>query len=214
MKTIKLISFDLDGTLTTTAFVDAVWRVGVPELYAAKHKISFGEAQKTILHHYEAMGDNDLLWYNLPFWLTYFELEADAEQLLHTFRPAIALFSDVLPTLSFLQQRRPLIMISNAARIFLNMEVQATGIEKYFKKIFSVTTDFKTVKRDAAVYRTVCSHMNIDPQEIMHVGDHWEFDFETPRRIGMQAYFVDRAGSKTGDSIIYSLDELKEIVND
>ncbi|MCX5895597.1 MAG: HAD family hydrolase, partial [Proteobacteria bacterium] len=65
----KLISFDLDGTLTTPEFVDSVWRVGIPRLYADKNSISFAEAERIISHAYDVMGDDDLKWYDLPFWI-------------------------------------------------------------------------------------------------------------------------------------------------
>ena len=52
----KLISFDLDGTLTTPEFVDAVWRVGIPTQYAKQQNISFEKAQEAIFHLYETMG--------------------------------------------------------------------------------------------------------------------------------------------------------------
>ena len=64
-----------------------------------------------------------------------------------------------------------------------------TGIEKYFKKIFSATSDFGRVKREEDIYRMVCERMNVTPAEIIHIGDHREFDFEAPQRIGIRSYF-------------------------
>ena len=50
--------------------------------------------------------------------------------------------------------------------------------------------------------------MNVSPAEIIHVGDHREFDFEAPQRIGIRSYFLDRTKKETGPQVIHSLEEL------
>ena len=210
---IRLISFDLDGTLTIPEFVDAVWRVGVPKQYAAKHGVRLAEARELVAHLYDCMGDDELNWYDLPFWVKYLKLDVPAEKLIAEYENLIALFPDVTATLSSLQQRHDLIIISNANRMFLDREVAVTGIEKYFKKIFSATSDFGRVKREEDIYRMVCERMNVSPAEIIHVGDHREFDFEAPQRIGIRSYFLDRTKKDTGPQVIHSLDELSDIIS-
>ncbi len=210
---VKLISFDLDGTLTTPEFVDAVWRVGVPRHYAAKHGVKIAQARELVAHLYDCMGDDELNWYDLPFWVKYLKLDVPAEQLIAEYENLISLFSDVTATLSSLQQRHDLIIISNANRMFLDREVAVTGIGKYFKKIFSATSDFGRVKREEDIYRMVCERMNITPAEIIHIGDHREFDFEAPQRIGIRSYFLDRSQKETGPQIIHGLEELTGIIS-
>lgn len=205
---IKVISFDLDGTLTTPEFVDAVWRNGVPKQYAQKHGVRLAEARELVAHLYDCMGDDELNWYDLPFWVKYLKLDIHSEQLIAEYENLIALFPDVTTTLSSLQQRHDLIIISNANRMFLDREVAVTGIEKYFKKIFSATSDFGRVKREEDIYRMVCERINVSTAEIIHVGDHREFDFEAPQRIGIRSYFLDRTKKETGLQVIHSLEEL------
>jgi 2-haloalkanoic acid dehalogenase type II len=209
---IKLISFDLDGTLTTPEFVDAVWRVGVPKQYAAKRGVRLAEARELVANLYDCMGDDELNWYDLPFWVKQLKLDVNAEQLIAEYENLIALFPDVTETLSLLQQHYDLIIISNANRMFLDREVAVTGIEKYFKKIFSATSDFGRVKREEDIYRVVCERMNVTPDEIIHVGDHREFDFEAPQRIGIRSYFLDRTKKEAGPQVIHSLEELTKII--
>jgi len=210
---VKLISFDLDGTLTTPEFVDAVWRGGVPGHYASKHGVKLSEARELIAHLYDCMGDDELNWYDLPFWVKYLKLDVPAEQIIAEYENLIALFSDVTGTLSTLQQRHDLIVISNANRMFLDREVARTGIEKYFKKIFSATSDFGRVKREEDIYRMVCERMNVTPAEIIHIGDHREFDLEAPQRIGIRSWFLDRSQKETGPQVIHGLDELPDIIS-
>jgi HAD superfamily hydrolase (TIGR01549 family) len=203
----------LDGTLTTPEFVDAVWRVGIPQQYAKQQAISLEKAQEVIFRLYDTMGDNELNWYDLPFWIQYLKLDVSPEQLLSQSHNLIALFPDVLPALSFLHECYELIIISNANRMFLDREVSVTGISRFFKKIYSATSDFGRVKREQEIYQRVCELMGVAPLDIIHVGDHREFDFEAPRRIGIQSYFLDRSQNETGPHIVHGLDEFVKIIS-
>jgi putative hydrolase of the HAD superfamily len=209
----KLISFDLDGTLTTPEFVDAVWRIGIPEQYAKQRAVSLEKAQEGIFQLYATMGDHDLNWYDLPFWIDYLKLSISAGQLLAQYQHMISLFSDVLPALSFLNECYDLIIISNANRIFLDLEVSATGIGSFFKQIFSATSDFGRVKREEEIYQKVCDVIGVPISAIIHVGDHREFDFNAPQRVGMPAYFLDRSGKEFGPHVVHSLDEFIKIIS-
>jgi putative hydrolase of the HAD superfamily len=75
-------------------------------------------------------------------------------------------------------------------------------------KIFSATSDFGRVKREEDIYRMVCERINVSTAEIIHVGDHREFDFEAPQRIGIRSYFLDRTKKEIGPRVIHRLEEL------
>jgi putative hydrolase of the HAD superfamily len=55
------------------------------------------------------------------------------------------------------------------------------------------------------VYRRVCTTLVVDPREMVHVGDHYEFDYLVPRTLGIQAFFLDRSKQRKGDSVIWGL---------
>lgn len=46
---IRLVSFDLDGTLVNSKFVDLVWMEGVPRLYGKRHGVDFTEQRRRSL---------------------------------------------------------------------------------------------------------------------------------------------------------------------
>jgi putative hydrolase of the HAD superfamily len=50
----------------------------------------------------------------------------------------------------------------------------------------------------------------VDPREIVHVGDHYDFDYLVPRRLGIQAFYLDRSGEQKGEFVLRSLRELEE----
>ena len=103
-----------------------------------------------------------------------------------------------------------MILTSNAGREFIEIEMEATGLDKYFDRIFSATSDFHVVKKTAEFYQQVCHILNVDPRKIVHVGDHYDFDYLVPRRLGIQAFYLDRSGERVGEFILRSLGELDE----
>ena len=85
-----------------------------------------------------------------------------------------------------------MIVTSNAPRIFLDYALER--IEGRFAKIYSCVSDFGEVKKDASVYRKVLKEMDVAPERAIHVGDHWRFDFQVPRKIGMGTFYIERDG--------------------
>jgi FMN phosphatase YigB (HAD superfamily) len=48
--------------------------------------------------------------------------------------------------------------------------------------------------KDSSFFRRVSETLGVEPERIAHVGDSVRFDYEAPRSMGMQAFFLDRAG--------------------
>lgn len=196
MDTITTISFDLDGTLVDSDFTSWVWEREIPELYARRHAISIEEATSRIIAAYAAVGDESLLWYDLSYWFDLFDLPGSWLDLLHRHKHRIALFPEVLMVLERLHQDYNLIVASNAARPFVDMEIEATGIGPYFSRIVSATSDFHQVKKSPDFYQRLCSLTDLAPETLLHVGDHLEHDYHAPRLAGITAYYLDRNGAK------------------
>jgi putative hydrolase of the HAD superfamily len=43
---------------------------------------------------------------------------------------------------------------------------------------------------------------------MVHVGDHWEFDYLVPKALGIKVLYIDRSWSRSGDDVIRSLEEM------
>jgi putative hydrolase of the HAD superfamily len=205
----KIISFDLDGTLVTDAFSQVVWHQGIPELYAEKHALSLRDAQHVILKEYNKVGDTALEWYDIHYWLHFFDLDVDWKRLLGRFRSLIATYPEVEEVLSYLNKNHQLIITSNAAREFLNTEIEATTLSPYFDYIFSATSDFKEVKKTEAFYMKICSKINVKHSQIIHIGDHYDFDYRIPQQLGITSYYLDRTGETEGS---HTVQDLKEFI--
>jgi len=205
----QFISFDMDGTLIGPEFTDWVWGHGIPVLYAEKRGLSFVEARTYVQAEYRKVGEGAIEWYDIKYWFRFFELNGHWKQLMKQHADKIRVYPDVDGTLSFLKERFPLVLTSNATREFIGLEVGVTGLGKYFDQIFSATSDFGEVKKTAEVYQKVCQILGIHPSELVHVGDHYEFDYLVPSRLGIHALYLDRTTQKTGESVLWNLKDLK-----
>lgn len=210
MNTISVISFDLDGTLVDNTYTTWIWEEGIPELYAKKYGVSIEEATTRILAEYARVGDESLTWYDIGYWFSFFALPDSWQKLLAEHREKIRLFPESLEVLKQLGQRYDLIVTSNAAREFVDMEVYETGIAPYFSRIISATSDFGHVKKDPEFYRKLCATLGADPSRLIHVGDHYEHDYLAPRRVGITSYYLNRTERGRGGT--HTIGNLLEFV--
>jgi HAD superfamily hydrolase (TIGR01549 family) len=203
-----LISFDLDSTLIDATYTTFVWEIGIPQVYAWKHSIDLAEAASIVKAEYESMGDSSLEWYDISYWFTYFKLPGRWQDLMEEHRGKIRAFPEVREVLEDLIQSHDLIIVSNAAREFVEIETREANIEQYFTRAFSTTSDFKEVKKTAHTYKQICDLMGAKPLETIHVGDHYEFDYLVPKRFGIEAYYLDRDGKGPKDD--FTVRDLRE----
>jgi len=195
----KIISFDLDGTLVHGKYGDMVWNHGIPEEYARKYGMPFDEAKKLIRTQYEKVGETNIEWYHIEHWLKKFDLDILPKTLLDRFESYIELFPDTKEVLEALMETYTLIVASNAARIFVEKELTYSNLTSHFSHIISATSDYCMVKKEAGFYEKLCATLNVTPHEIVHVGDHRVFDFETPSRLGIDAYHFVPDHGEMGD---------------
>jgi putative hydrolase of the HAD superfamily len=205
---IRFISLDMDGTLVNSRFVDLVWMQGMPELYAEKHDLDFEAAKELVVGEYMKIGSDRLEWYNLQYWLDKFELKASPQSLLERFEDQIEPYPEVTESLDRLSENYELVVTSNAASEFIEMELD--GLSDYFTETFSATSDFREVKKSPLVYGAVCRQLKAKPMEVMHVGDHYSYDYESPLEAGLDALFLDRKGKRTGREVVCDLREAVE----
>jgi HAD superfamily hydrolase (TIGR01549 family) len=205
---ISFISLDMDGTLVNSRFVDLVWMQGMPELYAEKHGLDFETAKELVVGEYVKIGSDRLEWYNLQYWLDKFELKASPQSLLERFEDQIEPYPEVTESLDLLSENYELVVTSNAASEFIEMELN--GLSDYFIETFSATSDFREVKKSPLVYGAVCRQLKAKPMEVIHIGDHYSYDYESPLEAGLDALFLDRKGKRIGREVVGDLREAVE----
>jgi putative hydrolase of the HAD superfamily len=207
---VKIISFDMDGTLVDSTFTDLVWLKGIPCLYAKKTGLSFEEAKAYVIGEYKKVGEGAIEWYDIQYWFRFFQFDQTWRTLMRQYAGQIRAYQDARHILERLEEDYSLVLTSNAGREFIDIEMEVTGMGRYFDRIFSATSDFRVVKKTAHFYRRICEILETDPGKIVHVGDHYEFDYLVPKSLGIQAFYLDRSGKKNGDSVLSDLRELEK----
>ncbi|MFH1328553.1 MAG: HAD family hydrolase [Candidatus Bathyarchaeota archaeon] len=211
MSPIKIVSFDLDGTLVDYTFVNSIWFKGLPKLYAEKNNVTLRKAMKYLKSEYDKVGIESLEWYDIKYWFKKYLGHQDWESLFKRMRSKVRLYSEVPTVLRELKDLGyKLIIVSNAAREFLDLELEETKIAPYFYRVFSSTSDFKIVKKAVNLYAKICGTLEVSPCEVANVGDNWKFDFQVPRRLGIKAFYLDRSRHHAGEYTLYSLKGLVE----
>lgn len=207
---IKIISFDMDGTLVTSNYVEKVWLEGVPTLYAERHKIGLEEAQKLVYDEYMSVGTRDLRWYDLSHWLEFFDLDIAHQDLLEMYRNDVEFYPETEEVLALLSKKFDLVVASNGATEFVEFELGSH--RHHFREILSVTSKFGKVKDFPETFFDLCKYLNAEPEEVMHIGDHRYFDYEVPKEAGLSALYLDRDRMESGPDVVHDLMEAAERV--
>lgn len=192
-----LVSFDMDGTLITEDFSNTVWGDGLPSMYAEEYEMNIEDARRETIDEIRALGNRDMRWYDLPYWISKFSLSyeddawATATKMVHKYRSRVTpIEKTVLMLEEALRSGCRVIVISNAWPMFLEV-----GLGKYawrFEKIFSTTFDygFHEVK-SPRLFRAICCAMGVDPEKALHIGNDKYFDGVCPIVAGMDAKLVE-----------------------
>ena len=197
MSQIKIVSFDLEGTLVTPDFSKAVWYEAIPSLYASKNGVSLEKAKEEVKKEYLKVGDQRPEWYDIKYWFRYFGLDG-YQELLESCHHKVAYYPEAMSVLSSLGKVYRLIVATGTAEEFLPYFL--SKISGFFIKIFSSVSDYGQLKTPP-FYLKICQEMGILPEEMVHIGDNWQFDFTIPREVGINAFHLNRKGQAGLESI-------------
>lgn len=204
---IKAISFDADGTLVTPAFADLIWLEVLPEMVSKGWKIPLDDAKEKLYKDYDSIGSQRPEWYDLPYWLKRYRLDASPKTLLYQYKLAVTIYPEVPDVLERLGEVYDLVVISNSSRLFL--EITTETLKQNFRHVFSTLSDFGMMK-DTESYIAVCDRIGIGTRELAHIGDSLELDYSRARRAGVRAFYLDRQGRRRGRNFVRDLREFAQ----
>jgi putative hydrolase of the HAD superfamily len=107
------------------------------------------------------------------------------------------LYPDIRDVLEKLQPRFRLAVISNFDGR-LRFVLQHLGISKFLSHIF-ISSEIGADKPDPEIYRRAARLMNLKPNEILHVGDDPERDWNAAGAAGLSIFRVDRQKNSLED---------------
>lgn len=209
MNKIKIISFDVEGTLVSHEFSEVLWHEAIPLRYAQKYGISAEQARKTTTEEFEKIGFQGMEWYDAGYWCNHFQL-GNPEPIIRSCVDKISYYPEVSEVLSSLAAHFILTVASTVPLYLLAYILK--DVDHYFTRIYSATSQYKQLKTPY-FYSQVCQTMHVEPDRIVHVGDNWNTDFINPREVGINAFYLDREGGDSVDSLA-DLTQLKSIVLD
>lgn len=223
LSAVRGITFDLDDSLW------AVW----PVIHRAEAKMHehLAEHYPRIAERYDVASVRDLrnrvaeahpqLAYDFTEMrrLTYVELltgagyAADgADDLLARFldlRHEVTFFDDVLPALEALAARYRLYAVSNG-----NASLARVGIDHLFHGQVNAGM-VGAGKPDARIFHVACAELDLDPGQVLHIGDHPLEDIHGAMSAGLRAAWLNRTEATwpredAPDLTITRLDQLVE----
>ncbi len=191
---IRVVSFDVEGTLVTPDFSYAVWFEAIPQGYAEKNGITLEQARKAIEAEYRKVGDQRLEWYDVRYWFDKLGLGTPVP-MMQRCKNQVRYYPEVKEVLASLSEKYKLVVASGSTRDFLHHLLQ--DIEPYFSDIYSSITDYRQLKTPE-FYLKICEAMRVEPEQVVHIGDNRQFDFIAPSGIGIQAFHLDRKKQTEG----------------
>jgi len=205
---IKVVSFDLDGTLVEDAFDDAIWFEEIPQRYAAKHALPLPQATERVLAEYRALRGHPR-WTDMAFWFDRFAL-GDWRDAVAARQHLIRLYPETAEVLQALAPRYRLVIITQAERKFREIKLRTLRLGERalgaaFEAVFATPDHFGRLAKDEEVYREVLRRLGVAPHEMLHIGDHSEYDVAVPRALGIHALHLDRRGTRRGPDVIHDL---------
>ena len=111
------------------------------------------------------------------------------------------LYPEVREVLEKLQPRFRLAVISNFDGR-LRFILQHLGVSKFFTHIF-ISSEIGADKPDPEIYRRAVSLMNLHPNEVLHVGDDPQRDWEAATAAGLSVFCLDRPRNSLHDLLTW-----------
>jgi len=205
MGKVKVVSFDVEGTLVTPDFSHAIWFEAIPRCYAERNGLDLERAKALVRKEYESVGDQRLEWYDVHYWFNKLCLGVP-HPVMAECSSRVQYYPEVTDLLASLSGKYKLTVASGSPRDFLFYLLK--DIERCFVKVFSSVSDYKQLKTPD-FYREMCRVLRVRPEQVIHVGDNWQFDVSAPSEVGIRAFYLDREGKGEKPNSLSSLAELK-----
>ncbi len=159
---------DMDGTLLDLAFDNYIWKQLIPERYAEKHGLEFGEARNRLFGRYGSV-QGDLQWYCLDHWSE--QLDMDVLGLHRDVHHRIGYLPGAEAFLESAHAHRiRVILVTNSHPGTLDLKDEVTGLTRYFDAVYT-SHDFGHPKERQAFWQALKEEEGFDEATSVMVDD-------------------------------------------
>ncbi|MGY6520059.1 MAG: HAD family hydrolase [Lysobacteraceae bacterium] len=103
-------------------------------------------------------------------------------------RNRVELFPDVPEALARIARRVPVAGLTNG-----NADLARIGLDRHFA--FNLAArEHGEAKPEPGIFLAACQRLSLPPEQVLHVGDHPEFDVLGARRAGLMSCWMNRVG--------------------
>jgi len=174
---IKLISFDLQGTISDAAYSNRFWLE-----HLAEHKDFF-----------KRIGVYDDRYYDDGYWTD------SLKAIMKPYSPKLnEEFLAFIETITL-----PKIILSTTTTAFIELELGEK--QKIFNKCLSTISDFKIAGKTPEVYEKTAKMFGVKPSEMLHIGDNMEMDIANALRAGCKAIHYQGNTKQTIGEIVWNM---------
>ncbi|MFH1585949.1 MAG: HAD family hydrolase [archaeon] len=189
-----IVAFDLQGTLSDSAFSDEFWMETLPHLYSKYNKISLVEAKEELKKRFKEYGKYDYRYYSVDYWLKELKLTLSFKDLCKLIKHKPHFYEDSIKLIKELSKEIPLVIISSTTKEFIEIELGRNN--KYFKKVFSSIDDFNMAGKPKELYTKIAQILNVEPNKIIYIGNDSEMDIKNAKEGGFKTFFFDNDHSR------------------
>jgi len=170
--------------------------------------MAFEQAKEAIMEEYKKIGDQRIEWYDIKYWFRKLDL-GDYECAMEQYQNRVQYYPEVRELLASLNSKYKVIATSGSPKEFLYHLLR--DIKPYFHRVFSSISDYKQVKT-REFYLSLCRELDVNPHNIIHIGDNLLFDFTVPKDMGIQALYLDRQGKNNHQDSLSDLSQIKTLL--
>ncbi|SEL08920.1 HAD family hydrolase [Nitrosovibrio tenuis] len=117
-------------------------------------------------------------------------------------RNRLQLYPNVKRVLNELQIRYRLALISDAQSCYAMPEIRAVGLDNYFDPII-ISSHFGFRKPDSRLFKKALERMELEPHEVIGIGNDMFRDIYAAKRLGIRSLFIDsNQGTKTYKDVV------------
>lgn len=225
---IKLLTFDLDNTLwdvntvilNAEATMQAWLSVNYPQwLNLGPQRLSelrqhIYTQQPNIRHDLTALRKAVLLQLLQESGYTHAAALSGANAAFDAFfqaRNQVTFYDGVLPTLATLKNQHLLYALSNG-----NADIHQVGLGHVFTHHFSAAS-VGQAKPHPAMFEAALTHAGVNPEAVVHIGDHPEQDVAAAQALGIRSIWInfdnqDWPLNKPADAEVKQFEQIKDIL--